>query len=79
MGAAKMTRWLRRNGFGEIGKATVDRLMRDEQIFGVIRGAQTTTTIGAKPMRSRFGPQTYSNATFTPTHPTVHGSPILPT
>ncbi len=48
-GRRKMTRWLRRNGFPDIGKPTVDRLMRWEQMCGVIRGARTQTTIGAKP------------------------------
>ena len=48
-GRRKMTRWLRRNGFPEIGKRTVDRLMHGEGMIGVIRGAQTRTTIGAKP------------------------------
>jgi len=47
-GRRKMTRWLARNGFPDIGKRTVDRLMRGEEMFGVIRGAQTRTTIGAK-------------------------------
>ena len=48
-GRRKMTRWLRRNGFPEIGKRTVDRLMRVEAMRGVVRGAQTRTAIGAKP------------------------------
>ncbi|MGI8722944.1 MAG: IS3 family transposase [Geodermatophilaceae bacterium] len=48
-GRRKMTRWLRRNGFPDIGKRTVDRLMREETMCGVIRGARTKTTIGAKP------------------------------
>ncbi|MGH7861243.1 MAG: IS3 family transposase, partial [Candidatus Dormibacteraceae bacterium] len=47
-GRRKMTKWLRRNGFESIGKRTVDRLMRLEGMRGVIRGAQTLTTIGAK-------------------------------
>jgi len=47
-GRRKMTRWLRRNGFPDIGKRTVDRLMHDEGMHGVVRGAQTRTTIGAK-------------------------------
>jgi len=46
-GRRKMTRWLRRNGFPDIGKRTVDRLMRIEGMRGVIRGARTRTTIGA--------------------------------
>ncbi|MGH9155082.1 MAG: IS3 family transposase [Acidimicrobiales bacterium] len=48
-GRRKMTKWLRRNGFPGIGKRTVDRLMRSEAMRGVVRGAQTPTTIGAKP------------------------------
>ncbi len=46
-GRRKMTRWLRRNGFPDVGKRTVDRLMGWEQMRGVIRGARTRTTIGA--------------------------------
>ena len=47
-GRRKMTMWLRRNGFPDIGKRTVDRVMHDEGMHGVVRGAQTRTTIGAK-------------------------------
>jgi transposase InsO family protein len=47
-GRRKMTKWLRRNGFPDVGKRTVDRVMREEGMRGVIRGAQTRTTIGAK-------------------------------
>ena len=47
-GRRKMTDWLRRNGFPDIGKRTVDRLMRQENMYGCVRGAQTRTTIGAK-------------------------------
>jgi len=47
-GRRKMTSWLRRNGFPDIGKRTVDRLMRQEGMNGVVRGARTRTTIGAK-------------------------------
>ncbi len=48
-GRRKMTSWLRRNGFPDIGKRTVNRLMRVEGMNGVVRGARTRTTIGAKP------------------------------
>ncbi len=47
-GRRKMTEWLPRNGFPDIGKRTVDRLMREQRMRGVVRGAQTRTTIGAK-------------------------------
>ncbi len=43
-----MTAWLRRNGFPDASKHTVDRLMRDEGMAGLIRGRQTRTTIPAK-------------------------------
>jgi len=35
--------------FPDIGKRTVNRLMRVEGMNGVVRGARTRTTIGAKP------------------------------
>ncbi|MGP9652500.1 IS3 family transposase, partial [Glutamicibacter sp. AOP38-B1-38] len=44
-GRRKMTAWLRRNGFPEVSKHTVDRLMRDEGMNGLIRGRKTRTTI----------------------------------
>ncbi|MGP5002615.1 IS3-like element ISPfr13 family transposase, partial [Glutamicibacter ardleyensis] len=40
--------WLRRNGFPEVSKHTVDRLMRDEGMNGLIRGRKTRTTIPGK-------------------------------
>ena len=43
-----MTAWLRRNGFPEVSKHTVDRLMRDEGMNGLIRGRKTRTTIPGK-------------------------------
>ena len=43
-----MTAWLRRNGFPEVSKHTVDRLMRDEGMNGLIRGRMTRTTISGK-------------------------------
>ena len=47
-GRRKMTAWLRRNGFPEVSKHTVDRLMRDEGMNGLIRGRKTRTTIPDK-------------------------------
>jgi hypothetical protein len=47
-GRRKMTQWLRRNGFPEASKHTVDRLMRQERMNGLIRGRRTRTTIPAK-------------------------------
>ena len=47
-GRRKMTAWLARNGFPDISKHTVDRLMRDEGMNGLIRGRHTRTTIPAK-------------------------------
>ena len=43
-----MTAWLRRNGFPEASKHTVDRLMRDEGMNGQVRGRKTRTTIPGK-------------------------------
>lgn len=43
-----MTAWLRRNGFPEATKHTVDRLMRDEGMNGLVRGRKTRTTIPGK-------------------------------
>lgn len=37
-GRRKMTAWLARNGFPGISKNTVDRLMRDEAMNGLVRG-----------------------------------------
>jgi transposase InsO family protein len=47
-GRRKMTAWLTRNGFPEVSKHTVDRLMRDEGMAGVVRGRAVRTTIAAK-------------------------------
>ena len=47
-GRRKTTAWLARNGFPDVSKHTVDRLMRDEGMAGVIRGRKTTTTIQGK-------------------------------
>lgn len=43
-----MTQWLRRNGFPEASKHTVDRLMRPEGMNGLVRGRKTRTTIPGK-------------------------------
>src|SRR5436309_14591866 len=47
-GRRKMTVWLRRNGFPEASKHTVDRLMRAEGMNGLVRGRRTRTTIPGK-------------------------------
>lgn len=47
-GRRKMTAWLARNGFPCISKHTVDRLMRQERMRGLVRGRKTRTTIPAK-------------------------------
>jgi transposase InsO family protein len=47
-GRRKMTAWLARNGFPDVSKHTVDRLMRQECMRGLIRGRKTRTTIPAK-------------------------------
>ncbi|MET4062126.1 putative transposase [Arthrobacter sp. UYP6] len=47
-GRRKMTQWLRRNGFPEASKHTVDRIMREEGMNGLIRGRKTRTTIPGK-------------------------------
>ncbi|WP_183663605.1 IS3 family transposase [Neomicrococcus aestuarii] len=47
-GRRKMTQWLRRNGFPEASKHTVDRLMREEGMNGLVRGRKTRTTIPGK-------------------------------
>lgn len=47
-GRRKMTAWLARNGFPEVSKHTVDRLMRDEHMHGLVRGRKTRTTIAGK-------------------------------
>jgi transposase InsO family protein len=46
-GRRKMTAWLTRSGV-DISKHTVDRLMRDEGMNGLVRGRTTRTTIPAK-------------------------------
>lgn len=48
-GRRKMTAWLRRKGFAEVSKHTVDRLMRDEGMNGLVRGGERP----APPFRAR--------------------------
>jgi transposase InsO family protein len=43
-----MTVWLARNGFPGISKHTVDRLMRQLGMRGLVRGRQVCTTVPAK-------------------------------
>jgi len=47
-GRRKMTAWLARNGFPDVSKHTVDRLMRDEGMNGLVRGRSAKTTVPAK-------------------------------
>ena len=47
-GRRKMTAWLARTGFPTVSKHTVDRLMRDEGMAGLVRGRKTVTTIPVK-------------------------------
>jgi len=47
-GRRKMTAWLSRTGFPGVSKHTVDRLMRQEGMRGLIRGRKARTTIAAK-------------------------------
>ncbi|WP_332727344.1 transposase [Glutamicibacter sp.] len=47
-GRRKMRAWLKRNGLPEISKRTVDRLMREAGMKGLVRGRRTVTTIRAK-------------------------------
>jgi putative transposase len=47
-GRRKMTAWLARTDFPGISKHTVDRLMRDEGMAGLVRGRKTRTTIAGK-------------------------------
>jgi transposase InsO family protein len=54
-GRRKMTAWLARNGFPEVSKHTVDRLMRQEGMNGLVRGRRTRTTIPAKTGGVRAG------------------------
>jgi len=43
-----MTAWLARTGFPGVSKHTVDRLMRQEGMRGLVRGRKARTTIPAK-------------------------------
>jgi putative transposase len=54
-GRRKMTAWLARNGFPGVSKHTVDRLMRQEGMHGLVRGRRTRTTIPAKTGGRRAG------------------------
>jgi len=47
-GRRKMTRFLTRTGFAGVSKHTVDRLMRDEGMRGLVRGRKVRTTIAGK-------------------------------
>jgi len=54
-GRRKMTAWLARNGFPYVSKHTVDRLMRDEGMNGLVRGRSARTTVPAKTCGVRAG------------------------
>ena len=54
-GRRKMTAWLARNGFPDVSKHTVDRLMRDEGMNGLVRGRAAKTTLPAKTGGVRAG------------------------
>lgn len=71
----KMTAWLRRNSFPEVSKHTVDRLMRDERMNGLIRGRKTRTTIPGKDGR-RVGDRL--NRDFSAPAMNLVWSPTLP-
>ncbi|WP_413468166.1 DDE-type integrase/transposase/recombinase [Glutamicibacter sp. JL.03c] len=43
-----MRAWLQRNGFPDVSKHAVDRLMRVAGMKGLVRGRRTTTTIRSK-------------------------------
>jgi transposase InsO family protein len=47
-GRRKMTAWLARNGFPDVSKHTVDRLMRAEGMRGLVRGRKARTTVPAR-------------------------------
>ncbi|GAA1216368.1 hypothetical protein GCM10009655_14580 [Rhodoglobus aureus] len=47
-GRRKMTAWMRREGFDGLSKHTVDQLMRQEGMNGLVRGRRTRTTIPNK-------------------------------
>ncbi|MGY4543955.1 hypothetical protein ACVWY0_003898 [Arthrobacter sp. UYNi723] len=72
-GRRKMTQWLRRNGFPEASKHTVDRLMREEGMNGLIRGRKTRTTIPGKDGRRA---RDLLNRDFTAPAPNGSGSLI---
>ena len=50
-GRRKMIAWLVRNGLPGVSKHTVDRLMRQEGMRGLVRGRKTRTTIPGKDAR----------------------------
>jgi len=54
-GRRKMTAWLARHGFPNVSKHTVDRLMREEGMNGLVRGRTARTTVPAKTGGVRAG------------------------
>ena len=75
-GPRKVWRQLRREGIS-VARCTVERLMRQEGLRGVVRGKEAFTTSArrARPA-SRW---TSSSATSRPRRPTASGSPTSPT
>ena len=75
-GRRKMTAYLRRQGHRVAG-CTVDRLMRDEGLFGVIRAVRTAPP--SQPRASVAGRRICSIATSPRPRRTASGSPTSPT
>ena len=75
-GRRKMTAYLRRQGH-QVAACTVDRLMRDEGLSGVIRGRKHRTTIPGQ--GSLAGRRICSIATSPRPCRTASGSPTSPT
>ncbi|MFR0636633.1 IS3 family transposase [Arthrobacter sp. LS16] len=66
-GRRKMQAWLQRNGFPEISKHIVDRLMREAGMKGMVRGRRAATTIRTK---EKIRAKDLLNRNFFTEHPT---------
>jgi putative transposase len=75
-GRRKMTAHLRRRGH-RVAACTIDRLMRDEGLSGLVRGGNHRTT--APQTRAVGGRLTCSTGTSPRRLPTGNGSPTSPT
>jgi putative transposase len=73
-GVRKVWRQMQREGFG-IARCTVERLMRDMGLAGVIRGKPVRTTFSDKAAPCRW---ITSTGSFMHQHPTSCGCQILP-